>query len=231
MLDPVTGIIGGALLGGLFGSHDTSQTNKANREIAQMQMDFQERMSNTAYQRATKDLEEAGLNRILASNNPASTPYGAAIPMQKTGIGELIGQTASSAVTADKESKVGKQAVAVAENLKSTTKLNKEKALTEGQTRALLDAQKNYYNQKSLESSAVETYTNERSMRERTEGLFWQDLGKVYKAGRNTAKDLINYGHPVNHLPKNPGKKAPGYKSGKPVWKQMNGKWYRSVSK
>jgi len=63
---------------GVLGYSAQEETNKANQANAQAQMDFQERMSNSAYQRQVKDMESAGLNPMLAyvKGGGASSPSG-----------------------------------------------------------------------------------------------------------------------------------------------------------
>ena len=65
----------------LFQGHlsrkDQQKANRQNIALAREQMKFQERMRDTQYQAAAKDLEAAGLNRILALGGPSAAPSGA----------------------------------------------------------------------------------------------------------------------------------------------------------
>jgi len=97
-------------LGGIFG-------NKKQVSSAREQMAFQERMSNTEYQRSMKDMRTAGLNPMLAyQKGGASTPAGAQANIKNPLEG--LNQTAANYVGA-------KVAKANIDNIQAQTDLNK----------------------------------------------------------------------------------------------------------
>lgn len=109
-------LFGGAIVGAVANSISTAVGNAQKKKEAEKSRRFAERMSNTAHQRAVKDMKRAGLNPILAAGQQASTPHSA---MANPDIADPAG---SAARLGDLELK-GKKNKPEVENIKEGTKL------------------------------------------------------------------------------------------------------------
>ena len=168
----------GAGISGLFGLGSSAlsmgMSYGQTKELQQRQFDYQERMSNTAYQRATEDMRKAGLNPKMAgmSQTGASTPSGASGQGANVNLGEGLINGISTA--------------AQVQNTKANTELQNEQAKTEETKRQNFEANTALQKLQGIGENIKNMYRYEGQNVDSTEETYFE-MSTATKAQLNSA--------------------------------------------
>jgi len=202
--------LGGGLLG-FIGQQQTNQknwdiaqaANAASAEQAKKQMDFQERMRETQYQTAVKDMASAGLNPMLAySQGGAGTPTGAmgsvSTAQMKNALGSGVSAAQqSSAVAADTQLKDAN----TTESTARTTLTEQQAKKTDAETASIILGMPNI-SQKFKNEVATELLLREQTEHASASAIAQRSQAVLNKIRGRHIEQNVNIGSPDEEMAK-----------------------------
>lgn len=213
LMDPITGLIaGGASLLGSFFSNSTSASNTQAQIAAQQQMqgqteqfnagqaqiarDYNTQMSNTAYQRASADMKDAGLNPMMmfGSGSAASTPSSPtasvgtpSVPVSQSkgafaGIGDAVSRGLDAMVSAKTVDRMSSEIA----DLKSSALKKDAETKTEAERPDLVKAEASTEREKASNVAQSTTALKLDRARQEWDAIKYLDLSGIPDAARKT---------------------------------------------
>lgn len=139
----------GSFIPGIGDAQAQEEANEANKDLYKMNRDFQEKMANTAYQRAMADMKKAGLNPMLAyQQGGAAVPNTAAptvSPVSRTGLADKALQAYTGISAAQTSAQQAQTQQAAMESTKTLQDVQTAKTVAETRSIQLDNKRKEKY--------------------------------------------------------------------------------------
>lgn len=198
-INPV-GLIGTAAAGAgdVLNYMGQQKANETNINLARENREWQERMSNTAYQRAMTDMKRAGVNPMLAfSQGGAGTPASSAAQVENEEMGNALKNSATSAVQAvqlDKELRQADAGIALTDAQRVATEAqaenNRETAKKTAVERKQIAANTKVLEQEAPKRAAEASYAS-KNLAEREKYAKWEAIFDVVRNGIGAGSSAV----------------------------------------